>query len=199
MTSIVDQCVSAYAELKHLKLVGEKVGIPWQTVYVHLRKAGIVVTGDKARYGSIADKLANKAERIFSKTVPFAIDNNKYEFQATIDFNIGDITIDVKAATLAAAGRQLSGKKYAAKWGFCINKQRDTADFFVLYAFDSDGEQVKHVFLIPNEIATQKTTISIPFSLNSKWSDYRIEEAELPTFFSEIKEINNLHKPVKEQ
>lgn len=46
-----DRCIEAYSRLKNLKLVGEEIGMKWQTVYVQLKKAGVKVTGDKARYG----------------------------------------------------------------------------------------------------------------------------------------------------
>jgi len=174
--SIVDKCVESYSRLKHLKLVGEEVGIPWQTVYAHLRTAGVPVCGDKARYGSITDKFAAKAERMFHQLVPYAIDNNKTEFQSTIDFTVNGIEVDIKAA-----------KKTLTKWGYCINKQRDNADVFVLYAFDEFGDNVEHIFMIPSEIATQKTTISIPVSLKSKWSDYAISEDGIKEFFDMLK------------
>ena len=34
----VNKMVSLYQELKHLKLVGEELQIPWQTVYLWLKK-----------------------------------------------------------------------------------------------------------------------------------------------------------------
>jgi hypothetical protein len=182
MDKITQQCVNAYSELKHLKLAGEKVGIPWQTVYVHLKRAGVSVTGDKARYGSVSDRLAAKAEKLFSKAVPFVVDNNVSEFQSTIDFTAGRYGIDIKASRL----REYPGKRDAPKWGFCISKQKDKADFFVLYAFDSTGDKVLHIFLMPKEIATSKQTISIPATLCSKWADYIVQRGELKEFFRSL-------------
>ena len=57
---IIDKCIESYSRLKNLKLVGLEVGIPWQTVYVYLKQAGISVTGDKSRYGSATDRVAVK-------------------------------------------------------------------------------------------------------------------------------------------
>lgn len=45
--------VEAYEKHKNLKLAAIEVGMPWQMLYVHLRKLGVPVTGDKARYGRI--------------------------------------------------------------------------------------------------------------------------------------------------
>lgn len=186
MDDITKECIKAYSELKHLKLTGERVGIPWQKVYIKLKKAGIKVTGDKQRYGSIADKLAARAERLFSKSVPFAIDNNLSEFQSTIDFTIDGISVDVKAANLKGVYETpKTKKKAAAKWSFCISKQNDIADFFVMYALEDGG--VKHVFVVPSEIACQKSTISIPLSLESKWADYEVKESDLFEFFDSLR------------
>jgi len=145
MTEIVQQCIEAYGRLKHLRLTGEEVGIPWQTVYVHLKKAGIPVTGDKARYGSVADRFAVKAEQMFAEVVPLATPNNEEEYQATIDFTYQGTLIDIKASKLQPAGRQASGKSYGSRWAYCISKQKDIADFFVFYAFDEPGDSLMHV------------------------------------------------------
>jgi len=179
MDELTKKCIEAYSDLKHLKLTGERVGIPWQTVYIKLKAAGIAVNGDKQRYGSISDKLAAKAEQLFAYLVPFANDNNETEFQSSIDFNIGSITIDVKASAL----KEYPNSRDAPKWGFCVNRQKDTADYFVMFAYDKGGERVVHTFLIPNEIANKRTTISIPASMNSKWADYEIMQKDLTPFF----------------
>jgi hypothetical protein len=178
---IAQACIDSYGKLKNLKLVGSEIGIPWQTVYVHLRKAGVPVTGDKARYGSAKDRLASFAERLFAEDVPTAIDSNASQFQASIDFLVLGWSVDVKASA-----RQLF-KNDAIRWAFCINKQKDKADFFVLYALNnSDERHVEHVFLLPNEIATARTTISVPETMNSKWADYEIRRDELDGFFSSL-------------
>jgi hypothetical protein len=58
VVSKVDLCVSRYRDLKNCHLVGAELGMPWQTVYWNLKKAGEPVVGDKARYGSETDRLA---------------------------------------------------------------------------------------------------------------------------------------------
>jgi len=179
---IKQKCVESYERLKNLKLVADEVGIPWQTVYTHLRSMNCCVVGDKKRYGSIKDKLAEKFESRFLRVVNFAIPNNEYKYQAKIDFFVGDTSIDVKVSSLQNAGVQPSGKKYAARWSYCISKQKKTADFFVMYALNKD-ESVRHVFLIPKEIAITCTTISIPESKKSKWFEYEVHENELYGFF----------------
>lgn len=173
----------AYARHKNLKLAANELGVQWQQLYVRLRKMGVPVTGDKARYGCAKDRLASKAERLFAEDVPAAKDANAQQYQAMIDFSVGEFTVDIKASRLHPARPERSGKTTAPRWMFCINKQKDRADFFVMYAFDPDAERVEHVFLIPAEIATTKSTIVVPKSLSSKWADYRVERAEIASFF----------------
>lgn len=182
--------VEAYAKHKNLKLAAAEIGMKWQQLYVALRKKGVPVTGDKARYGCAKDRLAAYAERLFDEDVPMAIDSNAEQFQAAIDFLVGNYSVDVKASVLHAERRETSGKTTAPRWMFCINKQKDVADFFVLYAFGPAGDRtVRHVFLIPNEIATTKTTIVIAESMNSKWADYEVSREDLSSFFSSIRQL----------
>lgn len=184
--NIKEKCVESYKRLMNLKLVGDEIGIPWQTVYFHLKSVGFEVVGDKKRYGSTKDKIAEKFESRFQKLIPFARPNNEYKYQAKIDFFVGDYSIDIKCSSLQKAGIQPSGKSFSARWAYCISKQKKTADFFVMYALNED-QSVRHVFLIPKEIAITCTTISIPESKKSKWFDYEISENELLDFFREFK------------
>ena len=75
------------------------------------------------------------------------------------------------------------------------NSQKDEADFFVMYAFGLDAESVAHVFLIPAEIATTKSTIVVPESLSSKWADYRVDRRDLADFFCML--VGEGGKPVR--
>lgn len=184
--SKTELCVESYSRLKNLKLVEKETGVKWQTVYVHLKKAGVSVTGDKKRYGSSTDKLAAKFEQKFNDIVKFAVNNNDSKWQSTVDFYVNDISIDVKVSRLQKAGSQPSGKKYSARWAYCISKQKDIADFFVMFAID-DEDVINHIFLIPDEIAVNQSTISIPQTMDSKWADFKISENELVEFFAEFK------------
>lgn len=120
---LVNKCIESYSRLKNLKLVGAEVGIPWQTVYIYLKQSDIAVTGDKARYGSVTDRIAVIGEQRFHNAVPLAIDNNDLKFQADVDFSIHGLTVDVKTSKLRHY------EKDADRWAFCINKQKDSADF----------------------------------------------------------------------
>lgn len=182
MSQIQEQCEKAYAKHKHLKLAAQEVGIPWQTVYVHLRNAGVPVTGDKLRYGSETDRLAAKAEQAFKQLVPFAEDQNESQFQAKIDFVIRGYGVDVKASRL----KQSHKLAKTSRWSFSLKKQERNADFFVCLAFD-DAE-LRHCLLIPGEIARHYSTMSLSSATKGKWWDYEVQPADLAPFFASLPE-----------
>jgi hypothetical protein len=181
VSEIQQRCAESYEKHKHLKIVGEDVGIPWQTVYVHLRQMGVPVTGDKMAYGSPTDKLACLGEQIFHQLVPVAIDKNKQKFQAKVDFQVSGWLVDVKTSK-----RKKINKKYNSKaWSFCIRKQNIEADFFVCLGLDEE-RTLEKIFLIPAEMVRGKQSISIPISMRSKWAAFVLTEDELPEFFSQL-------------
>jgi hypothetical protein len=166
------KCVEAYRRLKNLKLVGAELGIPWQTVYVHLRKAGEPVMGDKQQYGSERDRLAAAAESEFQRLVPDAINRNAAEFQSKVDFEVNGLTIDIKASTFRGD-----------RWAFSLKKQERIADFFACFAY---GGEAYRLLLIPGEICRHYQTISL--TPHGKWWDYEVQPTMLAAFFLNFKE-----------
>ena len=169
-----DACIESYSRLKNLKLVGLELGIPWQTVYVHLRAAGVQVTGDKKRYGSDTDRLAAKAEALFAELVPAAVDQNDMQFQAKVDFVVGDYAVDVKCARMRNN-----------RWAFSLKKQELLADFFVCIAYNEDDSY--RLMVIPAEVCRFLQTISLAAKTRSKWWDYEIKPEELSEFFDQVR------------
>lgn len=178
----VERSVEAYQRHKNLKLAAGELGIPWQTVYVHLRKAGVEVMGDKSRYGSETDRLAAKAEDLFEVLVPGAENQNKVRWQPKVDFVVGSVTADVKASRLNRANKNYPSRR----WAFSVKKQELLADFFVCAAFDADGDQVIKWLVIPAEIARNYQTINLP-ETGGKWHDYEVQASEISPFFEAIK------------
>lgn len=177
-------CINAYDKYKNLKLAATKIGIDWHKLYAILKKEGVKVTGDKAKYGSETDKLAAKGEKIFNDLVPVAIDLNKEEYQSKIDFDVLGYGVDVKTSNL----NKSNAKAKSRRWAFSVKKQELTADFFVGIALEN--EQLTKVYLIPCEIAKHYQTISVSEN-GSKWDDYLIEPTELLDFFKSLP-IKNL-------
>lgn len=185
---IQQRCIQAYREHRNLKVAAREVGIPWQTVYVHLRRAGEPVVGDKLKYGSDTDKLAARAEQEFLKLVPFAEDQNTRKFQSKVDFRIGDYGVDVKASRLQRGGKRAG----TGRWAYSIKKQEATADFFVCFGLDERGDKVLSILLVPGEIARYMTTISASLS-GGKWADYSVEASDLRPFFEELLRVGEKH------
>jgi hypothetical protein len=172
-------CKKKYEELANIKLVADKTGIKWQTVYWYLKKAGVEVKGNKAIYGSTKDKFAHKGEEYIQKILPSAINQNLYSFQPKVDFIIGDKSLEIKSGKLTITKNP--------RWCFSLKKQKKIADYFILLAFDPEGKDVIHHFMIPNELLIDNLqTISITKNINhSKWSDFLIPKEELTEFFEE--------------
>lgn len=177
--NVQQRCVQAYREHQNLKIAAQYVGIPWQTVYVHLRKAGEPVTGNKLKYGSETDRLAAKSERKFLELVPFAEDQNTKQFQSKVDFLVGGFGVDVKASRLKTQGPNSS------RWMYSIKKQEAVADFFVCLGFDSTATTIQSTLLIPGEIARMHMTISHS-SRGGKWADYLVQPDDLAPFFRSL-------------
>lgn len=180
MDDKTEACIAAYSHLKNLKLVGLETGIPWQSVYVYLKRAGVAVTGDKSRYGSNKDRFAACGEQEFQRLVPAAINLNRETFQSKIDFRVGSLNIDVKASLAHFS----NARSQARRWAFSMKKQEMLADFIVCFGFHN--ETTYALFLLPGEVIRKYQTISIPLSGNSKWLDYKIEPEELAPFFNSL-------------
>ncbi len=177
MREIERLCVESYRQHKHLKTVGEELGIPWQTVYVHLKAVGEPVTGDKTRYGSDKDKLAAASERHFVSLVPQAEDQNSKQFQSKVDFLVNGWRVDVKAS---------SYRPKQKRWAFSLKVQESVTDFFVCFAYDESGSRSKHCLLIPSEIGRRYQTMSLNGTGTGKWWAYEVSQNSLADFFNGI-------------
>ena len=179
----MDKLIDCYNRHKNLKIAADEIGIKWQTLYCHLKRNNVAVTGDKSRYGSDKDKLAAKAEMIFKSLVPNAIDQNSIKFQSKFDFIFDGEKIDIKASRLAQGCKQFKSKR----WSFSVKKQEFCADFIVGFAFYEGSDDYK-LYLIPGEIVRNYQTISISENGKSKWHQYQIEPNELNDFFLALTE-----------
>jgi hypothetical protein len=164
-----EDCIRAYRKHKNLKLAAEEIKIPWQTLYVRLRKAGEPVSGDKARFGSSKDRFSCKAESEFRRLVPSAMDNNADKWQSKHDFNVFDVKVDVKAA------RPKSFSKYTSikRWAFSFKKQSMSCDFMCCFCYEENEEDYK-ILLVPSEMFRGLQSVSVSSTGRSKWLDFEI-------------------------
>jgi len=173
------KCVEAYARLKSLHAVGAETGISWQMVYIHLKKAGVAVTGDKERYGSDRDRLAAKAEADFQELIPYADNQNKIKFQPKIDFLVHGYGVDVKASKLNKGFHKSS----RTRWAFSCKKQEACADFIVCFGYKEEGYAI---FLIPGELIRKYQSVSIAPSSKGKWAKFAVSQQDLKRFFDAL-------------
>ncbi len=174
--------IEAYRKHRNLKLAAKELNIPWQTLYVHLKKANEPVIGNKSKYGSLRDKIGALGEAEFKRLVPFAIDQNNIVHQAKYDFDVLGFKVDVKAGNL----RQLN-KRYPNKsWSFSFKRQAPICDFICCFCM-SDDKSIAHVLLVPSELFQDLQTVSVSQKGSSKWLEYKIEPDDLAKFFFDLK------------
>ncbi len=171
--------VAAYEKHKNLKLAADELGMKWQSLYLELRKLGVAVTGDKTRYGSDKDRLASWAESEFVRLVPHAKSQNDLQYQAKVDFKVGEEAVDVKCSTLKQSSKNFASRR----WAFSVKKQELSSTFFVCFGKLDDGYKI---FMIPTEIARHYQTVSIAETGNSKWSQFEVTPQDLSDFFKQL-------------
>jgi len=171
----------AYATHQNLKLAAKVLGMPWQTLYVKLKKQGVSVTGNKAMYGGPHDKLASHAESIFQGLVPCAQDKNHEKWQAKYDFMVGSQRVDVKASR---KNRQ-SKRSEAMRWSFLFSKQTYECEFFCCFCL-GEADKVDHILLVPQEIVGAMQTMSVSCKSVSKWMDFEVAPQDLAAFFDSL-------------
>ncbi|CAM4134571.1 hypothetical protein [Kerstersia similis] len=181
MQQIQQRCVEAYRQHQNLKVAAQHVGIPWQTVYAHLRSAGEPVTGNKAVYGSDKDKLAAAGESLFALMVPFSENQNAKKFQSKIDFLVRGYGVDVKTSTPRIGHKGQS----VERWAFSMKKQEMTADFVACLCMNKD-RTLNKCLLIPGEIIRHYQSISVSVRGGTKWHDYEVGAEELAQFFNSL-------------
>ena len=177
-----EQCIESYKKHQQLFAAADDLGMPWQTLYYRLKKAGFSVTGNKSKWGSARDRFAAKGEAFFKSIVPDAKDQNETSFQSKVDFVVNGIKVDVKSAKAKTSNSRYSSKR----WAFSLKKQLEEAEFYVLFCYDEKGEVVRDCYLIPRDMIIGLQTISIPCTAKSKWNCFSVNPDCLADFFREM-------------
>jgi len=177
-----EQCIEAYKKHEQLFAAADELGMPWQTLYSRLRKAGFSVTGNKSKWGSEKDRFAAKGEACFRSIVPEAVDQNDEAFQAKVDFLVHGIKVDVKSAKAKKSNARFDGKR----WAFSLKKQLEEAEFYVLFCYCDQGKHLQDCYLIPRDMIIGLQTISIPCTSKSKWRQFSVNPDCLSDFFREM-------------
>ena len=178
-----------YDKYKNLKLAAQDLGIGWQTLYWNLTRVGHPVTGDKERYGSPTDKMANSLEKHFKKLIPYAEDFNEDLHQSPIDFLVKGLSVDIKSSTKKDGYKNNPRKNASFRWAFSTKVQEKSSDFMVMFCmsgFDCESYgEVERILLVPKEFYKNKQSISVSCT-KSKWYEFEVSEKELKEFFDSV-------------
>jgi len=182
----IERIKELYAKVKNLKLVSEALSIPWQTVYWWLKKEGVQVVGDKARYGGDSDSVGIIGELLFKRLFPDAVYENDTKYQAKHDFTLHGLKIDIKTSSLRSVKTRKGN--IATRWGFnCYNAAEHGIDFFVCFCLNANGRDVDKILLIPSEMVVSETGGVSVSSNRSKWDAFVITEQDIVEFFNNFK------------
>jgi hypothetical protein len=161
---------SAYARHGRLSDAAAELGIHLSTLHHRLRRQGVPIAGDKARFGDSRDKLAAESEAEFARLVPGARNLNKAQWQAAVDFDVDGVRVDIKASRINNG-----------RWAFCTKRNGDLVDFLVCFAYQDDGAY--RLLLLPRQAIGSRQSIAVGIE-RSKWSVYQASPAELPALLA---------------
>ena len=174
--------VEIYKECGDFSKAVQLSGLPHLVAHIKLLNSGVLKIQDKINYGSNAAKMGGKAEALFQKLVPEAIDANKYwkKNNPVFDFNYKEMTVDVKYSSLHKEG----------DWSF-----RSSTDPDFLCVFLDNGKELEDYFilLIPNAFLNQKDTVHV--SKSGAWfNNFQVSKEELKGILDMYVETLNMSK-----
>lgn len=172
MTDIVD----IYMQTGDFHEAVRKSGLPIHIAHLKLLKSGCLKIQDKINFGSKGAKLGGRAEELFQKLVPEAVDANKY-FQKNnpvYDFCVKNLTVDVKYSSI----RKAPSGSAAYYWDF-----RPTGDQDFICAFlesEKDKELDNPIILLIPMSFVDRNAQKLHISKNSAFlKEFRVEPEEI--------------------
>lgn len=186
MANIVD----IYMECGDFKEAVRRSGLPAYVAHIKLLGSGVLKIKDKIEYGNKAMMLGGKAEELFQKYVPTAIDANKlYRMNNPgFDFEYKGLTIDVKYSSL----RNKRKENKTNNWAIRCSGERD---FIVAFLESNPKQELKNpiILLIPYGMLSFNANVQLYFSENSEiFQTYQV----LP---EQLVEILDMYADLKEQ
>lgn len=137
--------VEIYKQCGNFREAVRRSGLPAYVAHIKLIGSGVLKLGDRVRYGSKASILGAKAEELFAKYVPTAIEANKlYRMNNPgFDFEYKGLTIDVKYSSLRNNSK-------APRRQYSVRCKGDR-DFIVAFLEREPGSELEEpiILLIP--------------------------------------------------
>lgn len=145
--------VEIYKECGNFHQAVKESGLPALVAHVKLLSSGVLKIQDKIKYGSESVRLGGKAEELFQKLVPEAVDANKYwqRNNPKYDFMYKNMTIDIKFSSCYKSRKNKESN--ARHWTAECN---GTANLYVIFLENEKNtdEEKKlenpYILLIPN-------------------------------------------------
>lgn len=145
--------VEIYKECGNFHQAVKESGLPALVAHVKLLSSGVLKIQDKIKYGSESARLGGKAEELFQKLVPEAVDANKYwqRNNPKYDFMYKNMTIDIKFSSCYKSRKNKESN--ARHWTARCNV---TANLYVIFLENEKNtdEEKKlenpYILLIPN-------------------------------------------------
>ena len=144
--------VEIYKECGNFHQAVKESGLPALVAHVKLLSSGVLKIQDKIKYGSESARLGGKAEELFQKLVPEAVDANKYWQQNNpkYDFMYKNMTIDIKFSSCYKSRNKESNARH---WTARCN---GTANLYVIFLeneknTDKEKKTGKSLYLVNTE------------------------------------------------
>lgn len=170
MTGKRKSIVDIYLECGDFSKAVKMSGMPTLAAHVALLRSGVLKIQDKINYGSAAAKMGGKAEELFQRLVPEAVDANKYwkKNNPVFDFDYRNLKIDVKYSSRHSThkSQDWSFRTKGNPNFFCVflDKGKDLADYFLL--------------LIPRAFVPLQGALAIT-EKSPYFTDFRVSPGEL--------------------
>ena len=179
--------VEIYKECGNFHQAVKESGLPALVAHVKLLSSGVLKIQDKIKYVSESARLGGKAEELFQKLVPEAVDANKYwqRNNPKYDFMYKNMTIDIKFSSCYKSRKNKESN--ARHWTARCN---GTANLYVIFLENEKNtdEEKKlenpYILLIPNGFLHIKKNKHFTKS-SVFFTDFRVKKENLKEMLDE--------------
>lgn len=178
-----DSVIAAYKQSGNLRGACEMTGAPPYIAFIWLKKAGLLTSTDKSRFGSRASKLGAEAEKEFQRLVPKAMCANKHLESncPSFDFDVMGATVDVKYSSIRPS---------TGRWCFktAAHKTMCPDWYAAFFAIEENGDLSRgyHLLLIPHYAVSDLKYVELnPANKHSDWWLFKITPENLQKCLTE--------------